>query len=50
MNGMVERLCKEEDVGYVDLWDRIELCGERRHVREGWFAPEWQVDREPSDF
>ena len=21
MNGMVERLCKEEDVGYVDLWD-----------------------------
>ena len=21
MNGMVERLCKEEEVGYVDLWD-----------------------------
>ena len=21
VNGMVERLCKEEDVGYVDLWD-----------------------------
>ena len=21
VNGMVERLCKEEDVGYVDMWD-----------------------------
>ena len=21
VNGMVERLCKEEDVAYVDLWD-----------------------------
>ena len=21
VNGMVERLCTEEDVGYVDLWD-----------------------------
>ena len=21
VNGMVERLCKEDDVGYVDLWD-----------------------------
>ena len=21
VNGMVERLCKEEDVGYMDLWD-----------------------------
>ena len=21
VNGMVERLCKEEDMGYVDLWD-----------------------------
>ena len=21
VNGMVERLCKEEDVGYVDVWD-----------------------------
>ena len=21
MNGMVERLCKEGEVGYVDLWD-----------------------------
>ena len=21
VNGMVERLCNEEDVGYVDVWD-----------------------------
>ena len=21
INGMMKRLCKEEDVGYVDLWD-----------------------------
>ena len=21
VNGMVKRLCKEEEVGYVDLWD-----------------------------
>ena len=21
VNGMVRRLCKEEEVGYVDLWD-----------------------------
>ena len=21
VNGMVERLCKEEDVGYLNLWD-----------------------------
>ena len=21
VNGMVERLCKEEEVGYVDMWD-----------------------------
>ena len=21
VNGMVERLCKEEDVGFMDLWD-----------------------------
>ena len=31
VNGMVERLCKEEDVGYVDLWDsfvgREDMCG-----------------------
>ena len=32
VNGMVERLCKEEDVGYVDFVGQ--LCGERRNVRE----------------
>ena len=21
VNGMVKRICKEEEVGYVDLWD-----------------------------
>ena len=37
INGMVKRLCKEEDVGYVDLWDSF--VGKRRHVREGRAAP-----------
>ena len=34
INGMVKRLCKEEDVGYVDLWDsfvgKVEM-----YVRDG---------------
>ena len=33
---MVKRLCKEEEVGYVDLWGHI--CGERGNVRERWPA------------
>ena len=37
INGMVKRLCKEEDVGYVDLWDSF--VGERRDVCEGRSAP-----------
>ena len=28
INGMVKRLCKEEEVGYVDLWDS--LWGKKR--------------------
>ena len=40
VNGMVERLCKEEDVGYMDLWDSV--VGERRHVRARWPASEWK--------
>ena len=28
VNGMVERLCKEEDVGYVDLWGEKTCTGE----------------------
>ena len=40
VNGMVKRLCKEEEVGYVDLWDSF--VGERRHVRERWTASEWK--------
>ena len=34
INGMMKRLCKEEDVGYVG-----QLCGDRRNVREGRSAP-----------
>ena len=37
INGMMKRLFKEEDVGYVDLWDSF--VGERRNVREGRSAP-----------
>ena len=33
VNGMVKRLCKEEEVGYVG-----QLCGERRNVRKRWPA------------
>ena len=31
---MVERLCKEEDVGYVDLWDSF-VGIEEIYVRDG---------------
>ena len=34
VNGMVERLCKEDDAGYVDLWDRFE-GREDMYVRDG---------------
>ena len=34
VNGMVERLCKEEDVGYVDLWDSFVGIDEI-YVRDG---------------
>ena len=37
INGMVKRICKKEDVGYLDLWDSF--VGERRDVREGRSAP-----------
>ena len=33
INGMVKRLCKEEDVGYVDLWD-IFVGKEEMYVRD----------------
>ena len=34
INGMVKRLCKEEDVGYVDLW--VSFVGkEEMYVRDG---------------
>ena len=34
INGMVKRLCKEEDVGYVDLWDSF-VRKEEMYVRDG---------------
>ena len=34
VNGMVERLCKEEEVGYVDLWDSV-VGKEDMYVRDG---------------
>ena len=33
-NGMVKRLCKEEDVGYVDLWDSF-VGKEEMYLRDG---------------
>ena len=35
VNGMVERLCKEEDVGYVDLWDSF-VGKEDMYARDGF--------------
>ena len=34
VNGMVDRLCKEEDVGYMDLWDSF-VGNEDMYVRDG---------------
>ena len=34
VNGMVKRLCKEEEVGYVDLWDSF-VGKEEVYVRDG---------------
>ena len=34
VNGMVQRLCKEEEVGYVDLWDSF-VGKEQMYVRDG---------------
>ena len=34
VNGMVERLCKEEDVGYVDMWDSF-VGNEGLYFRDG---------------
>ena len=40
---MVKRLCKEEEVGYVDVWDRF-VGKEEMYVRDGhsWTASEWK--------
>ena len=42
VNGMVKRLCKEEDVGYVDLWDSFVGKEDTWALRERWSAYEWQ--------
>ena len=34
VNGMVERLCKEDDVGYVDMWDSF-VGNEEMYFRDG---------------
>ena len=34
VNGTVKRLCKEEEVGYVDLWDSF-VGKEERYARDG---------------
>ena len=34
INGMMKRICKEEDVGYVDLWDSF-VGKEDMYVRDG---------------
>ena len=34
INGMVERLCKEEEVGYVDMWVRTALWGMKNYTLE----------------
>ena len=34
INGMMKRLCKKEDVGYVDLWDSF-VGKEDMYVRDG---------------
>ena len=34
INGMMKRLCKEEDVGYMDLWDSF-VGKEDMYVRDG---------------
>ena len=42
VNGMVERLCKEEDVGYVDLWDSCVRKEQNVGLRDIWPASEWK--------
>ena len=34
INGMVKRLCKEEEVGYVDMWDSF-VGKEEMYARDG---------------
>ena len=34
INGMMKRICKEDDVGYVDLWDSL-VGKEEMYARDG---------------
>ena len=40
INGMMKRICKEEDVGYVDLWDSF-VGKEDMYVRDGLLSGKW---------
>ena len=40
VNGVVKRLCKEEEVGCVDLWDSF--VGKEEYIRQRWLASEWK--------
>ena len=46
VNGMVERLCKEEDVGYMDLWDSF-VGNEDMYVRPPHLSPQGLQTRSP---
>ena len=41
VNGMVKRLCKEEEVGYVDLWDSF-VGKKEMYMKCRWTASEWK--------
>ena len=46
VNGMVKRLCKEEEVGYVDLWDSF-VGKEERYARDGLHLSGKVVEKGP---
>ena len=41
VNGMVKQLCKEEEVGYVDLWASF-VGKDEIYVRQRWLSSEWK--------
>ena len=48
VNGMVERLCKEEDVGYVDMWDSF-VGNEQLYFRGACILVERELPFLPRD-